>query len=136
MLKFSKQVVLMSVLFFIGTALTPTNLQNGHSEIKNAFSKGDAELLKEVLSSSVEIELPSKVEGIYSRAQTILILNNFFKNNPPKDFSLNHSGQSASSSKFVVGKYESVNSNEYRVTLFMKKIGDKYFIQEIELEEE
>lgn len=136
MLKTSKQVVL--ILFALLTTAvfaTPDTFQE-HTEVKSAFTKGDAELLREVMSSSVEIELPSEMEGIYSKAQTIIILNKFFKDNPPKSFVLSHSGQSASSSKFVVGTYNSKAGKEFRVTLFMKKSGKQYFIQEIELEEE
>ena len=136
MLKTSKQVVLILFIAFCGSAFTTVTEQDGHAEIKTAFTQGDAQKLKSLMSSSVEIELPSEMEGIYSQAQTILILNKFFKNNPPKSFVLNHSGQSATSSKFVVGKYVATNKKEYRVTLFMKKTGSKYFIQEIEMEEE
>ena len=136
MLKTSKQVVLILLMFIGASSFTILDGTDDHNDIKSAFQKGNAELLKEVLSSSVEIELPSEIEGIYSKAQTIIILDKFFKSNPPKSFDLNHSGQSASSSKFLVGKYLSTNKKEYRVTLFMKKTGKQYFIQEIELEEE
>jgi len=136
MLKTSKHILLIVMVFIGSTAFTGLDIRDDHPDINKAFSQGDAELLRTVMSSSVEIELPSEMEGIYSKAQTIVILNKFFAKNPPKSFDLNHSGQSASSSKFLVGKYLSTNGNEYRVTLFMKKSGDKYFIQEIELEQE
>jgi len=102
--------------------------------VENAFTLGDAAQMEIMLSSSVELELPGEEEGIYSKAQTLAILNRFFERFPPNSFKVRHSGHSASGARFAVGDYLAESERTFRVTIFAKKQGSNYLIQEIEFE--
>ena len=104
------------------------------NDIESAISIGNAGKLSEFLNTSVEIELPGEQEGIYSKQQTVIILNRFFSKYPPSAFSIVHKGNSAAGSRFAVGDYTTGSDKTFRVTIFIKKHGDAYLIQEIEFE--
>ncbi len=108
--------------------------QDIFSDFESAIAGGNASKFSNYLSSSVELELPGEVEGIYSKQQTVVILNRFFDKYPPTAFTLVHRGSSASGSKFAVGDYTTGEEKTFRVTVFVKKQGDNYLIQEIEFE--
>lgn len=102
--------------------------------VENSFTLGNARQLEDLLNSSVELELPGEVEGIYSRSQSIAILNRFFDRFPPSAFKIVHSGHSASGSRFAVGDYLTESDRTFRVTIYAKLQGSSYRIQEIEFE--
>lgn len=108
--------------------------QDIFADFESAIAGGNANKFSKYLSSSVELELPGEVEGIYSKQQTIVILNRFFDKFPPTSFKIVHRGSSASGSKFAVGDYITGEEKTFRVTVFVKKQGDLYLIQEIEFE--
>jgi Domain of unknown function (DUF4783) len=104
------------------------------TDIESAISVGNAGMLSEFLNSSVELELPGEQEGIYSKQQAVVILNRFFNKFPPSSFKIVHRGNSAAGSKFAVGDYTTGPDKTFRVTIFIKKHGDNYLIQEVEFE--
>ena len=120
-----------SYLLLMGFA-RPT--QDIFSDFESAIAGGNANRFAKYLSSSVQLKLPGEVEGIYSKQQTIVIMNRFFDKYPPSSFKLVHRGSSASGSKFAVGDYTTGEEKTFRVTVFVKKQGELYLIQEIEFE--
>ncbi len=103
-------------------------------EIESAIAVGNAHMFSKYLNSSVELELPGEQEGIYSKQQTVAIMNRFFDKFPPTGFKIVHRGSSASGSRFAVGDYTTGEEKTFRVTVFIKKTGSEYLIQEIEFE--
>ncbi|MFT5513595.1 MAG: hypothetical protein ACI8SE_002004 [Bacteroidia bacterium] len=124
-------IILTVSFFFMGFSMPQQDI---FSDFESAIASGNANKFAKYLSSSVELELPGEVEGIYSKQQTIVILNRFFDKYPPTAFKLVHRGSSASGSKFAVGDYTTGEEKTFRVTVFVKKQGDNYLIQEIEFE--
>ncbi len=108
--------------------------QDIFSDVESAIGSGNANQFSRYLSSSVELELPGEVEGIYSKQQTVVILNRFFDKFPPSAFKIVHTGSSSAGSKFAVGDYTTGEEKTFRVTVFVKKQGSQYLIQEIEFE--
>ena len=102
-------------------------------DIENAMALGNAKLLANYMSTSIEIEINGQ-EGIYSKSQAEQVLNKFFYKYPPRSFSLSHKGNSAAGARFAVGDYVTGKEHTFRVTIFLKKIGEQYLIQEIEFE--
>lgn len=125
--------VLGLVIFLLFTGFSrPT--QDIFADIESAIAGGNANRIAHYLSSSVEIGLPGEEEGIYSKQQTIAILNRFFDRFPPSSFKIVHQGSSASGSRFAVGDYTTGEEKTFRVTVFIKKTGSAYLIQEVEFE--
>ena len=103
-------------------------------EIETAMSVGNANKLSDILSSSIELELPNELEGIYSKQQAVVILNRFFSQYPPNSFKIVHKGNSAAGSRFAIGDYTTGTDKTFRVTIYIKKTGNDYLIHEIEFE--
>ncbi len=89
------------------------------------ISSGNSQMLASLFFSAVELTLPD-VRGSYSKAQTELLMKNFFSKHPPKSFSVINEGQSAGEkSKFVIGTYASESQNTFRVYYLIKEISGK-----------
>lgn len=134
---FSRAWVLMFMILSMG--MTPAGNPDGSTEgdifreIENAIGLGNAKLLSNFMSSSVELDIPGS-EGVYSKPQSEQILNKFFNKYPPTSFILSHKGNSAAGSKFAVGDYVTGKEQTFRVTIFLKKTGEHYLIHEIEFQ--
>lgn len=121
--------------FLILNQKDTTHINDGDifKDIENAVALGNAKLLSNYMSTSIEIEINGQ-EGIYSKSQAEQVLNKFFDKYPPRSFSLSHKGNSAAGARFAVGDYVTGKEHTFRVTIFLKKIGEQYLIQEIEFE--
>lgn len=102
--------------------------------IESAIASGNATTLSQYLGSSVELELPGESEGMYSKQQAQMILKRFFEKNAPASFKIVHQGNSATGSRYAVGDFKTKTNKTYRVTVYIKKNGENYLIQEIEFE--
>ena len=102
-------------------------------EIENALSLGNAKMIEGYLNTSIELETPTS-KGIYSRGQAQLIIDKFFQKYPPISFTITQKGNSSGGSRFAVGNYVSTRERTFRVTLFIKRSGQDFLIQEIKFE--
>jgi hypothetical protein len=126
------------VLILCGALIPPdkvTTINRGEvfKEIENAIGLGNASLLATLMGSSIELEIPGS-EGIFSRSQAEQVLNKFFNKYPPTAFDITHMGHSAAGTRFAVGDYITSKDQTFRVTIFLKKTGGQYLIQEIKFE--
>lgn len=123
---------LLPVLLLVSST-SFTNSTDIFKEIENAISLGNAKMIESYLNSSIELETPSS-KGIYSRGQAQVIINQFFQKYPPISFTITQKGNSSGGSRFAIGNYVSTRERTFRVTIFIKKTGQEYLIQEIEFE--
>lgn len=85
------------------------------------------------MNTSIELETPTS-KGIYSKGQAQQIIDKFFQKYPPISFTISQKGNSSGGSRFAVGNYSSTRDRNFRVTIFIKKSGNDYLIQEIKFE--
>lgn len=123
--------LLLSIIFSIGVSFSyPPDI---FKEIENAISLGNAKMIENYLNQSIELETPSS-KGIYSKSQAQIIIDKFFQKYPPVSFTIYQKGNSYGGSRFAVGNYMSSRERSFRVTIFIKKTGQEYLIQEIKFE--
>ena len=90
-----KKIILLLILSFIWNAKASDidlklPAQGDHlSEISTHFGLGNTKELSKFLSSSINLSLKNN-ENIYSRAQTEIILDKFFKENTPQSSEITH----------------------------------------------
>ena len=120
-----------SILMIAGVMLfiTPKDIC---SEINKSIMAGDAQQLSKYLSSTVEMSVLGK-EGYFSRVQAVSILSEFFKNNPPKDFTVKQGGSSSENTKFSIGTY-TTPTNTFKIYYVVKKEQDNEFIHKLTIE--
>ena len=114
-----------AALLFTLSAFTP---MKGLDDVINALRTGNATEMAKYIDDNIEISLPDKT-GSYSRAQSIVILQDFFNNNGVKGFEVKHKGDNGAN-QFVIGTLHT-KSGSYRTTVFMKSKGDRQLVKEI-----
>jgi hypothetical protein len=108
--------------------------QDTSNDIATAIRSGKATEVSKFFASSVNLIVLDK-EDVYSKAQSELILKDFYSKHTPKSFTIVHNGVSKNGDKFAIGKLETSNG-KFRVYFLLKKEGDKSVIQQFRIEPE
>ena len=103
----------------------------GIDSVINALRSGNTTALAKYLDDTVEIKLPAKSDS-YSRAQAVVILQDFFENNPAKGFETKFTGDNGGS-QYCIGTLQT-RSGSYRTTFFMANRNGKQLLREIRLQ--
>jgi hypothetical protein len=103
------------------------------SDVNKCVLAGDANQLSKYFRSTVEMSVLGN-EGYFSKIQAVSVLTEFFKNNPPKDFTVKQGGSSSDNTKFSIGTYESTNGSAFKVYYVVKKEQDAEFINKLTIE--
>jgi len=126
-LKFS--LILILGLFLIENAFSQASEKES---IASAIQKGNARDVGAFFAKSVDLTL-DELEDVYSKDQAIVILENFFSENPPTSFSLKHEGKSKLEDHFYIGDLTTQGEN-YRLTFFLKKEGSVFKLKQLRIE--
>lgn len=124
-----KRISILILLLF--TAVPVLTSQTVSKSIVSAFAKGDAKKLSEHLHTNLEIKLDGKMQMV-SRNQAIRVLQDFFKDNPPKSFKIIHEGIKVGS-LFGIGELKTREAN-FRVNLHFIKVDKNNLIYNLSIE--
>lgn len=94
----------------------------------NAMKSGNASEVAKYFDETVEITLFDKSNS-YAKRQAEQVLNDFFINNPVKDFEVIHQSENGDS-QYCIGNLITKNGT-YRTTIYVKQHGQKQLIQEL-----
>lgn len=112
-------------------ALTSSFIPISLSEIINAIKAGNSAEVSQFFDNNVEISLPGKANS-YNKVQAELVLRDFFKNNPVKNFEVLHQSENAGS-QYCIGSL-TTNNGIFRTTIYLKQKGTQQYIQELRFE--
>ena len=118
-------VIIVGTVFLSGT-------KDICSEVNKCILAGDAQQLSKYFRSTVEMSVLNQ-EGYFSKVQVVSILSDFFKNNPPKDFTVKQGGSNSENTKFSIGTYEST-CGSFKIYYVVKKEQDGEFINKLTIE--
>ena len=122
-------ILIIGIILFSSIGWT----QQKESEIiANAFITGDVNSIANYFPSNLDMTV-IETEDVFSKAQAIQILNQFFKKNQPTSFSIKHQGASQNEDYYQVGNLKTSNG-DYRVTCFIRKDGDEVLIKRLRIE--
>lgn len=125
----SNPIFILLVAWFTLTGIM-VNAQNKTVEqVKLVLEVGNANELSKFLNAKVDLNIDGK-EGTYSHSQAEGVLKNYFKENPPKSFKINHEGESENGLVYAIGEYQTVDSS-FRVWIRLKKVNEKFRIHEM-----
>lgn len=106
------------------------NAQNETVEqVKLVLEVGNANELSKFLNDKVDLNIDGK-EGTYSHSQAEGVLKNYFKENPPESFQINHEGASENGLIYAIGEYKTTDTS-FRVWIRLKKVNDQFKIHEM-----
>jgi hypothetical protein len=100
----------------------------GLDDVISSLRSGNATELARYVDDNIEISLPDKSDS-YSRAQALVILQDFFSSNGVKGFTVTHKGDNGGS-QFCIGTLQT-RSGSYRTTVFMKTKNGRQLVKEI-----
>jgi len=99
-----------------------------------AMKAGSSKELIKFCNNTVEIKIDGESSN-YSKNQAEVILKDFFKRNPSKDFTYIHQGSSSEGLKYTIGRYTHENG-AFRVVMLIKKIDNSYLIDTLNFSKE
>ncbi len=101
-------------------------------KVSTALQTGNSKELSKYFTETVELELVGK-ENFYSISQAEILLKDFFEENKPTKFVINHQGVKDVSS-FAIGTLTVKNGN-LRVSFFMKTENNQTLIHQLRIEQ-
>ncbi|MDR3245128.1 MAG: DUF4783 domain-containing protein [Prevotellaceae bacterium] len=129
-----KFVFTVMLLFFSLGALSQEPEKIECEKIVNAIKEAQATELAPYLANTVECDIFGK-SNVYSKAQTIQVMKDFFSQNKPKQFTVNHQGGQGEM-KFFIGTYKTITGKKYRISCSIKQeSGKDDMIQQIRIED-
>lgn len=124
-----KFITLICVVLFAGlTAFKPIA---GLDEVISALRTGNATELSKYVDDNIEISLPEKTDS-YSRAQALMILQDFFANNVVRSFEVKHKGDNGGN-QFCIGTLQT-KAGAYRTIIYMRNKNGKQLIKDIKFQ--
>jgi hypothetical protein len=131
-----KRKPIFIILFFVTTLVVsgfipqvPT--QDTLDSVTLAIQKGSSSELGTYFNPTVELKILEE-DNIYSKAQAVLLLKDFFSRNVPTSFKINHQGTKGTTS-FAIGNLMA-STGSFRVSIFMKTENDKMLIHQFRVE--
>jgi hypothetical protein len=113
-------------------ACTQTMAQsNVVEQVRESIKAGSAKDLVKYLNASVDVTIDNKPQT-YSKAQAEFVFRDFFKNNPPSEFTIIHQGSSKGGQPFAIGHYKS-GPNTFRIWMKIKTAGNQSLVHEISI---
>jgi len=101
--------------------------------IAKYIQSGDSEKLSAWFAPNLEMDILGTI-NVCSKTQAKQIIKEFFNNNSPKSFEIEHRSGKAPL-KYAIGTL-SAGGSKFRVTLFVKTQDDGNFIQQLRIEME
>lgn len=122
-----KQLILVAFIF-IAYSLQAQIVDN----ISSAVKMGNASELSNYYNSTVEIIIDG-ADKVYTKSQAQMVMNDFFKKNPPKDFEIAHKSK-REDSQFLIGDLKTVTDKNYRVIFLLREGSGRTLIHQIRIQ--
>jgi hypothetical protein len=120
------------LVFLLALSISVLNAQDIVSQVSAAIKSGNAKELSKYFHTNVELTIVEK-EGMYSKSQTQLMVQDFFNQNPPTDFAKRHQNTAKDGSVYMIGELKS-KKEHYRTYILFKTINGVEKIQTIRFE--
>ncbi len=128
-MKRSNAWYLLLVAWFVMITFSVSAQNETVEQVKLVLEIGNANELSKFLNDKVDLNIDGK-EGTYSHSQAEGVLKNYFKENPPKSFQINHEGSSENGLIYAIGEYQTVETS-FRVWIRLKKVNEQFKIHEM-----
>ena len=122
-----KRILVLAVMMMVSATLQSQDI---FGPAKAAIRSGNAEDLGKQLNQSVGVDLNGK-QATYSKAQAEMVLKDFFRDNPPADFNVVHTGSSQDGAlQYAIGKYTS-GKTTFSVLIRIRTTGKVRLVHDI-----
>lgn len=125
-----KLINILTLTLFISISSSGQSIPEG---LVNAMKMGNAKNLSEFFHQSLEMTILEK-DYNSSKNQATRIMEDFFRKNPPIDFTISFEG-AKEKSKYAIGNLKT-KDQEFRINLFFLNKGDEKLIYYLSIEKE
>ena len=125
----------ITLTFFIGVLFFSNHsMAQVPDEIIQSLKTGDSKTLSAYFNQNVEMVVLEN-DNVYSKAQAQQILNNFFRNYSPENFTIIHQG-GKEGAQYVIGNLTTSTGQfrNFRVYFLLKKNSGKDYIHQLRIE--
>ena len=124
--------VSLTVLLF-NSSINASDIMPGTTDdIAGAIKNGNSKTLATYFCPTLEIRIPGS-DGAFSKAQSEMIMKDFFAKSPPVSFVVNQKGNSSGGAQFIIGTYKN-KSQTLNVYILLKPVGNQLLIQQLHFE--
>jgi len=123
---------ILPVLVLITISSISLSAQSTDTILSDMISHADAEGLYEYFDESVDLGLP-EADQDYGKNQALMVMKDFFKKYPPKEFKLQESGQTSENNMFLIGNYLT-GVDSYKLLVMLRKVNEDFFIHKMKFE--
>lgn len=102
-------------------------------DINKAIEQGSARAMSRHFGQNVELYIPGS-EGTFSRAQSEIILRDFFSRNTVETYTVNHQRSARDGSLYVLGTMRTKEGQQYRTYYLIKRVSQNYFLHQLQIE--
>ena len=127
MKKFLPLVVLITISFQGALTYAQADVID---QVKETIKAGSAKELAKYLNQTVDVTLDGNAPQSCSKAQAEFVFRDFFRQNPPSEFTIIHQGSSKGGQPFAIGQFKS-GGQTFRVFMKIKAINNQQLIHEI-----
>jgi len=125
--------LLLSWLLILVTYTSVFSQSGVLNSIVAALKSGDVAGVSKFMDNVVDITMNNN-QSTYSKTQAEMVLRDFFGKNAPKNFNLEHTGNSADQTSFYSIGYLLTSGGKYRIYIFLKQKNNTYVLQEMKFE--
>lgn len=121
------------LIFFFALIFTvASHAQDITDNLTSSVKMGNASQLSELFNESIEIIIDNN-DQIYTRQQAQMVMNDFFKKNPPSDFNIAHNSQ-RDGSRFLIGNYNTRDGKSLRIIFLLREKDGKNLVHQIRIQ--
>ncbi len=125
-LLFNKTLLIFNLIFLIPT-------QKEINETINTFIQhGKSNELSRYFDEKIELKVVDK-ENLFSKSQAEKIIEEFFRQFPPDDFTEIKNNTAKQAKQFVSGRYTS-GKFKFKISYLLKKTNDNFLITQLRIE--
>ncbi len=123
---------ILAILIFLSTSLSAQI--DISDKVVTLLEAGNSKGLSVHFSNKIDLAIEEN-DDVFSSAQAELILKKFFSSHKPAKVTVVHSGTSKLGVKYNICTMDT-NNGAFSVIFHIKKVGGKYLIQKLSIEEE
>ena len=124
---------LITISVLIGLLLLPVSGQTVPEDLVKAIREGNAGEMSEFFHQSLELTILEE-DYVASKNQATRIMENFFKNHPPEEFTISFEG-TKERSRYAIGSLRCRDA-AFRVNLFFLNRQDESLVYYLSIEKE
>lgn len=129
--------IMLRIIWIVLVGFFPLALAQSTDEISKdinkAIEQGSARAMSRYFGQNVELYLPGS-EGTFSKAQSEIILRDFFSRNTPETYTVSHQRSARDGSLYVIGTLQTKEGQHYRTYYLIKRVSQTYFLHQLQIE--